>query len=138
MLTLQSFPALRLAKLRELLDLVALLRRIEWPIQTADDLRAAIAIVVRLGELVGVDPQWTARLQSILENPAVFDVVLAIARFLSSQMAGDATDSLSIQSEGLLVLEIDAQSFAAWLPIVLQILELIRQLSQSRSHSRTL
>ena len=133
MLTLQSFPALRLAKLRELLDLVALLHRIEWPIQTADDLRAAIAIVVRLGQLVGIDPQWTARLQSILDNPAVFDIVLAIARFLSSQMAAnEAADGVNATSDTPWILEIEPQSFAAWLPIVLQILDLIRQLTQSR------
>ena len=87
MLTLQSFPTLRLAKLRELLDLFAGMRQIAWPIETADDLRRAVALLVRLGQLVGLDPAWAAQLQSILDNPAVFDIVLAIARYLSSQFA---------------------------------------------------
>jgi hypothetical protein len=129
MLTLQSFPALRLAKLRELLDLLAAVRQISWPIETADDLRRAVALLVRLGQLVGLDPSWSARLQSILDNPAVFDIVLVIARYLSSQLATDAaSDAIFPLSDDPVVLDIDAQSLAAWLPIVLQILDLLRQL----------
>ena len=133
MLTLQSFPALRLAKLRELLDLLAALRQISWPIATADDLRRAVALLVRLGQLVGLDPAWTARLQSILDNPDVFDIVLAIARYLSRQFAIDAAnDGVFALGDDPVTLDIDAQSFAAWLPIVLQILNLLRQLKQLR------
>jgi hypothetical protein len=123
MVTLQSFPALRLAKLRELLDLIAALRQIDWPVDSADDLKAAIALLVRLSDLLGIDSQWTARLKSILEDPKVFEIVLAIVRFLSSQIATHGAAR---------VLEIEPKSLAAWLPIVLQILELLRVFADSR------
>jgi hypothetical protein len=89
-------------------------------------------LLARLGQLVGVDPAWAARLQAILDNPAVFDIVLAIARFVSSQFATDAAGDQMLAHDDPVTLDIDAQSFTAWLPIVLQILDLLRQLKQQR------
>ena len=128
--TLQVFPALRLGKLRDLLDVIAALRRIQQPINTPNGLRQAVQLLARVAELLGLDSRWTARLQSILDNPAVFDVVLAIVQYVSQQLADDRRDNGEIAALAEpTMLSINAQGFAEWLPMVLQIVDLLRYLT---------
>jgi hypothetical protein len=109
-----------------LLDLLAQIGRLEEPITSPGGLRKAIAIAAALGRMGGVDAAWLDRLQSALDNEAVFGVVLALIR-LAAQAA-----TASNHDEGLRVTAADAdvvltgKALADWLPIVLELIELFR------------
>ena len=67
-------------KLRELFALLEALRAIREPLSTPEGLRASLELVFRIAEFVGVDRTWTDRVRTILDNPRVFDIVLAVVR----------------------------------------------------------
>ncbi len=53
-----------LATLRDLLDILAALRGASNPFGSLDGLRSAIALIVRLGTTLQINPKWLAWLQS--------------------------------------------------------------------------
>jgi hypothetical protein len=118
----------RFGSLRQLLDLLAQFGRLDEPITTPTGLRRAIELAVAAGRLFGIDPAWLDRLQSALDNRAVFAVLLALVQ-LAAQAATASNDD-----RGLRVSSADAdvvltgQAIADWLPIVLELVELIRLL----------
>ncbi len=73
-----------LGTLSELLDLLAKLSKLSDPLNTANGLRSAIELLLRMGSLVGLDSDWLAWLEGVLENPAVFNLVLAVVSYLLS------------------------------------------------------
>jgi hypothetical protein len=121
------FPG-RFASLRQLFELVSQIGRLSEPITSAAGLRKAIEIVVSLGRLVGIDAALVDRLQAALDNEAVFGVVLALVR-LAAQAATVSNDDrgLRISSADVDVV-LTGQAIADWLPIVLELIELLRAL----------
>jgi hypothetical protein len=105
---------------RDLLELLAALRQMPDPLASADGLKQAIALLVRLAELVGIDDAWTERLRQIVTDPALFNLVRAIVQYLS-HLLGDRRHVATADT-------IDPQSLAQWLPVVLEIIRLIKQL----------
>jgi hypothetical protein len=121
------FPG-RFASLRQLLELVSQIGRMSEPITSPGGLRKAIEIVVSLGRLIGLDAAWLERLQAALDNDAVFGVVLALVR-LAAQAATARNDDagLRIRSADADVV-LTGQAIADWLPIVLELVEMLRLL----------
>src|SRR5262249_23169508 len=77
-----SLPDLR--TLAEILDLLAQLCNLNEPLSSPDGLRAAMDLVLQLGAAAGINANWLAWLRENLEQPPVFDIVLALAAYLSS------------------------------------------------------
>jgi hypothetical protein len=111
-----------LGKLRELLALLAALREIRDPIATPIGLRQTIAVLIRLAELAGIEPAWIDRLRTILADPAVFNIVLAIVQYVFGLVE---TDEVSARGQVEILAEAE---FAEWLPIAIQVIGLARQL----------
>ncbi|MDZ4820123.1 MAG: hypothetical protein SGJ20_14240 [Planctomycetota bacterium] len=130
------------SKLHELLELLAALRALDQPLQTAAGLRAGLELLLRLAEFVGLDRTWSDRVREILTNPRVFDVVLALVRYFGAlvSLPGDATAAQfdastpgrrpvsTLAGADEVVETIDAQALVDWLPVVLQIIELWKRL----------
>jgi hypothetical protein len=128
-----ALPVLSLnSKLRELLDLLAALRSIRDPLTSPEGLRASLELLLRLGELAGVDRAWTDRVRAVLDDPRAFDIVLAIVRYLHGLIATDEivqsiaeyNAAANDASAGDLV----AQDFLDWLPLILEIIAFLREL----------
>jgi hypothetical protein len=128
-----SLPLFRFASLRDLLDLLAMLRDAREPVTTPEGLKNAIEVLLKLGEAIGVEPALLDRVRSIAEEPHVLEIALAVLKYalslyeFTSQAAiahghvgHDAADhgSLTVQSIGL----------AGWLAIAMQVFELLKRL----------
>jgi hypothetical protein len=121
------FPG-RFGSVRQLLELLAQLGRLDQPITTPGGLRQAIQFAVAVGRLVGLDAGWLERLQTALDNEAVFGVVLALVR-LAAQAATASNDDAGLRiSAADADVVLTGQAIADWLPIVLELVELIRLL----------
>lgn len=126
---IEPFFLERFAKIRELLNILAALRDLTEPITTADGLRQTIELLARVARLVGVDPRWIDRLVSILDDEATFRVVLAIVHFVLNSVArkaegGAVRITLSEDDD----VHLTAHAFIDWLPLVMQIINLLGQL----------
>jgi len=128
-LTIPHFPPPLSAKFGSLLGLLAELRAAAAALATPDGLKKAVSILVDLADALGMDAAWTARLQTLLSDQNVFEVALVIVQFLDSLLGTSnpppLPGSTAAASERV---TIDAQAFADWLPIVMQILQVIEQL----------
>jgi hypothetical protein len=146
-LTVAAFPNVS-NKLRELLGLLAAFRDIREPLTSPDGLRASLELLLRLAEFAGMDRAWTDRVRAILDDPRTFDIVLAIVRYLHGLIATDeimqtlaehyAADNQSggMPSRGAAAgrhdeSDIAAQDFVDWLPLILEIISLLRDLRRT-------
>jgi hypothetical protein len=114
---------------RDLLELLASIRNLREPLTSPDGLRQAIALLVRLAELVGIDDAWTSLLRQIVVKASLFNLVLAIVKYLADVTGWDQSQQsiLALSAEGEHVV-VDAQSLVDWLPIVLEIIRLLKQI----------
>ena len=135
---LVKFP--QFEKLREFLRLLAALATIGEPFTTPDGIRKALAVVLQLAQFLALGQDFIERVQKILTDERIFQVVLSIVQYLAgallttigprdSRIRFEAADD----SHGTII---EAQDFLEWLPTVLQILELIQRvldLAQGRN-----
>lgn len=121
--TLRSFPTALPGgvKLSSLLALLKKLQQLALPLATADGLRQAIQVLVQFGAAAGLNSAWLSQLQSLLGDSGAFNTVLSIIAYLESLSSANSEAS----NAGL---TINAQSFANWLPLVIQILQLIESI----------
>jgi hypothetical protein len=125
------------SKLRELLDLLASLRNIREPLTSPEGLRASLELLLRLAEFAGVDRAWTDRVRTILDDPRAFDVVLAIVRYLHGLVSGENIIRLIAEEDAATIerlaaeSEVAAQDFLDWLPLILEIIALLRELRRT-------
>jgi hypothetical protein len=78
-------------KLRELLDLLAALRDIRDPLASPEGLHASLELLFRFAEFAGIDRAWTDRIRTILDDPRIFDIILAIVRYMDGLTATAAS-----------------------------------------------
>src|SRR3954447_13359426 len=71
-----------IGNLRDWLALISAVRNFDQPIDSPEGLKQAIAIVAQLGETLGLDADWIEQFIAALENPAVFEIALAVDRYL--------------------------------------------------------
>ena len=129
-ISIERVPLNRLGKIRDLLSLLGAIRDITEPLTTAGGLRQALSLLSSLADLVGIDPVWSERLASVLRDEGVFNIVLAIIQYVSGAAGKEAADHsirVRVADAGQEVI-VDEQSFAAWLPLVIQLLSLLRQI----------
>jgi hypothetical protein len=114
------------AKLRQALQLLADIESLPQPITSADGLRQAIDDLAQLATLLGIDSTWSDRLTTILSDQTVFDLVLAVvqALFASPMPPSPAPNP----APTAVLTTVDPQLLAQWLPLVVQIISLIRQI----------
>lgn len=123
---------------RELAQVVRGLQELDGNWSDGATLRRGIELAIRIGELLGADPAWTGRLRSLLTNDALWEVVQSIVRFVASweegppRMAMQATSGSEVWSTESAALEVEAQSLAVWLPVVLQLISLWRAVRGGR------
>jgi hypothetical protein len=125
-LTIEQCPPPALGKVIQVIDLLEQLRAAAPTIGTADGLRNVVNLLGQLGQFVGVDSSWTSKLQSILANQQVFGIVLAIVQYVDALLTPAATPQAG--APAVAALTIEAQSFADWLPLVTQIVKLLKSL----------
>ncbi len=121
-----EFP--RWTQIRELLSLLAELREIREPLTSEVSLRQSLHLLLRLGEMVGVDPIWTGKLRAILDEPGVFAIVLAIVQYALGAPAQRTTDGAIYMAAANGEVVLQAADFARWLPLVIQLIQLLREL----------
>ncbi|HEX3997144.1 MAG TPA: hypothetical protein VHX65_01170 [Pirellulales bacterium] len=131
--TLRSIPPSLpgIANLPGLLALLQKLQQLAAPLATADGLRQAIELLVQFGAAAGLNPAWLARLESLLSNTSGFNTVLSIIAYLESLGGSSSSSGRPVgasASPATAELAIDAQSLVDWLPIVIQILQLIQSI----------
>ena len=127
---LVQVPLGGLSKLRDLLSLLADIRAVTAPLTSAEGLKQTLTLVLHLADTLGVDPAWSHRLAAILDDQGVFNIVLAIIQYLSGVAGAEHADNtirvhLTASEPAVIV---DEASFLAWLPLVIQLLSLLRQI----------
>lgn len=125
-LLLRPLAAEPARRLRDFLSLLAAVRDLRDPLTSEQGLRAALEILARLAELLAIDPDWIQRLRLALANERVFRIVLAIVQYAASLIGEEGEPSAAaLEADAL---SLDAQTFSHWLPLVLELLTLWRQL----------
>ncbi len=127
--TIDPFFFERFTKIRELIDVIASLRDLSEPITTPEGLRQTVELLARVARLVGIDPAWIDRLLSILDDEATFRVVLAVVHFVLqnvSRIAVGGAVRISLTEDD--DVHLTAHAFVDWLPLVMQIINLLGQL----------
>ena len=119
-----------LGTLRQVLELLANIRNLAEPLSSTAGLEQALTSLIQLANLLGVDAAWTARVQQILADPAVFNVVLLVVQQLlgSDSQTGPASPSLSPTPLQTQAVTLDEQTLGEWLPFITEIIGLIRQI----------
>ena len=77
-------PLAVLPRLRDLLSLFASLRDLSQPLTSAAGLRQALSTILQFAQLAGLDATTAARLQTLLQNDQVIDLLLAALKLTSS------------------------------------------------------
>ena len=124
----------RLAPLRELLRLWLQLREIDEPLTTLEGLRQTLRLIARLAELVGVDGALVERLLAAVDDDTVLRIVLAIVQYatglIEARGAEQGSLRMTLLEDGHEV-RVEPQSLIEWLPLVLGLLNLLRQLRRA-------
>lgn len=131
--SLQPVP-LGLGRLRELAGIVRAIRGLVEPITSPEGLRKAIDLVVRLARLLGVDASLLDRLQSILDDESLLRMVLAILQYVSG-IAGGAEERGALRvalADTRQVVRVEAAALVDWLPLVIALLNLLREIRGER------
>ena len=128
MLLVRRWPLGAWSRLRELLQAIADLQDLDAALTSPDGLRRAVELVLRLGELLGLDPAWLDRLRPIVTDDGVLRIVLAVWQFVLGsrhEVAADETVRCRVSGveEPVVVTQ---QALADWLPIVVQLISLLR------------
>jgi hypothetical protein len=118
-----------LTRLRDLLRLIGELRDIVDPFTSRDGLRRSIGLLLELAQLMGVSDPWTDRVRAIVDDDRLLDVVLAIIQYLlglASHEVRDGAVRVSMAGEVERSVVVEQQSLLDWLPIVVQIINLLK------------
>ena len=113
------FPSFSLV--RKILDLLSQLREIGDPLTSAKGLRDSLAVLLALISMLGVDAAFVARVQKILDDQGVFNIVLAIVQYLHGLAASDTAGG-GVHINGVTV---EAQAWSDWLPLVIELVNLL-------------
>ncbi len=127
-LTIPRFPPPLSAKLGSLLSLLAELRAAAAALATPDGLKKAVGLLIDVADALGMDAAWTAKLKTLLSDQNVFEVALVIVQFIESLFGSSPPPLPSAAASAGDRVTLDAQAFADWLPVVMQILQVIEQL----------
>lgn len=114
-------------RLRELLELLAALRDLQGPITTPEGLRGALAVLEQLAALLGADDDWLAWLRRFSQDDALLRIAAAVVEYLWSRRAAEAAGASWAAQD------VDALALQDWLPLLIELLELLRALQGSRS-----
>jgi len=118
----------RLSRLSRLAQLFAVLRRLSDPLTSPESLRQALGTLVEIAQLLGFDDDWGDKLQQMVNDERLFQIALAIVRAISGWSGNvDGLNRLHMTNASQHIV-VDAQSFVDWLPIVVQIIQLLKQL----------
>lgn len=134
MMLIRRWPLGSWSRLRELLQAIADLQDLNAALTTPDGFRRAVELVLRLGELLGLDAAWLDRLRPILTDDGVLQIVLAVWQFvLGARHEVDADEAVRCRVNGVdAPVVVTQQSLADWLPIVVQLISLLRMVRGSR------
>jgi hypothetical protein len=116
-----------LSTLRDLLDIVSTLRDAANPFSSLDTLRSAIALLIRVGTTLELNPTWLAWLQSISDDESLLDVLLAVGQYvehLVEASPGNLPPSPQTGPETT----IQAIDLGNWLAIIAEIVQLLGKL----------
>lgn len=118
----------RFQRIGRIAQLLRLLQKFNGPLTSPENLREALGALLEVAGLVGLDQEWIERLEHIRNDEHVFQIVLAVVRAISGWSGAVAGDNQVRVSSASQQVTVSAQSFVDWLPIVVQIIQLLRQL----------
>ena len=126
-LQLTELKLQQLGQMHDVLALIGRIRQLQEPITSPDGLRQTIELVLHFAQLLGVSGELTDRLRQILADENVFQIVLSIVRFLLGMAGGESpAGNLRASFDVGNTRRIEQQDLLSWLPIVVQIINLIR------------
>jgi hypothetical protein len=127
-----------LSTLRELLNIISTLRGISDPFGSLDGLRGAIALLLRLGTTLQINPKWLAWLQSVSDDDSLLNLLLAVGEYLESLVNQPAADQHA-QSDAAAASDIANQAidFASWLAIIRELVQLLGQIRSQTVSQRS-
>lgn len=130
-----SVQAARWGRWRELAGVLAGLKQLDGRWSDPATLRRGIELAIRLGELLGAEPEWIARLKSVLENERLWEVVRSLVAWVTSWGdEGETAESGTVVAwSEPSATTVEAQSLAVWLPVVLELVALWRSLRRRGS-----
>jgi hypothetical protein len=123
-------PLFRFASLRDLLDLLAMLREFREPLSSPEGFRRAIDLLLKAGESLGVDPAVLAKVRAIADDPRVFEIALAVLRYALSFANQASQTTIALDQANAAETDVSAQSLgiAEWFALLMQLIELLRRL----------
>jgi hypothetical protein len=116
-----------LLTLRQTLVFVTQLRGVQQPLTTPAGLIATVRILLRLAQLSGVDESWRQRLRKVEREESVQHIVLGLLRFLLGEAGEELTGgNLRVELTGGELVELSPETIARWLPLAIQLIQLLR------------
>jgi hypothetical protein len=124
-------------------DLLSLLRGVRNlpELDTPEGLKAAFELVVQVGDMLGLDPDFLERIRQALDDEELLGVLAAIARYVLGLMSGseqvatvqdlNTGDSVTVLVDRDNEKVVTNQSIATWLPLILQVIGLVRHIRDS-------
>ena len=121
-----------IGQMRDWLALISTIRNFNQPIDSPEGLRQAIGILAQLGETLGIDADWIDQFRAALENPAVFDIVLAVERYVVTLLAKKSEPSLRVLADSPRDVAAQALGLQDWLALITEIAQLLARLKGAK------
>ena len=120
----------RFSRVRQTLSLIAALRRVRQPFTTPEGFRESVQLLLHLARLIGMQSRELVPLQKIVQEEAVFQTTWGIVQYLGGLVHGEQStqETLTLTARDGSQVAIPHQAFLRWLPVVAQLLSLLRQL----------
>ena len=126
--TLAVLPGLPVVRMIRGARLLERLQEFAGQLDDPATLRATIQTLVELGDVFGLDKDWTSWLRGVMQSD---DSIAALARVFgwlerAGRLFTNRVDDVQVQAA------IEPQSFLTWLPVALQLAELLAKLIGSK------
>ncbi len=120
----------RFSRIRHALAVISALRRVRQPFTSAQGLKQSLELLLQLGRATGVERSALAPLQRMVEDEEAFQVVWAIVQYLGGLVCHEhgAAGTLTLTARDGNQTSIPAAAFFRWLPLVVQVMSLLRQI----------
>ncbi len=120
----------RFNRIRHTLTVISALRRVRQPFTTAQGLKQSLELLLQLGRTTGLDRTGLAPLQRMVEDEEAFQVVWAIVQYLGGLVCQEhgTAETLTLTARDGSQTSVPTAAFFRWLPLVVQVMSLLRQI----------
>ncbi len=120
----------RFSRIRQTLAVITALRRVRQPFTSAPGLKQSLELLLQLGRVTGLDRPGLAPLQRLVEDEEAFQVAWAIVQYLGGLVCQEqaSAETLTLTARDGSQTTVATAAFLRWLPLVTQVLSLLRQI----------